>query len=416
MIIFSRVGSVRSVGQNKKVFFPLKNDIAMNEATTIKANTNISDIIGRYINLKRNGVNYVGLCPFHDERSPSLVCNDSRGIYKCFGCGAAGDVIDFVSRIEGVGFNEAITILDDGSTITNHIHRKPKAELPLFSIPEARLLNAYNQDYSTATLYQFFTGLFPAEIVRKVFDDYKVMAGANGLNVFPNVDINGSIRQVKELTADPTTGKRSHVIPPRINGITFLSAEEKENHQLKQCFFGEHLLSRYPNRDVIICESEKTALGMSIVEAITDPDNCGLWLATGGKNGVRMTSQTTIAPLTGRKVYLMPDNDAVNDWRAYLKPINKIAECHLVDAIADKENAADKAKYDIWDYTLEAFCRNQQLPFSDLFARWEHHLTTHATPTNEMIEEFRAAIVKHNHEPEFDPAKYPNVYKLINNV
>ncbi|MBN1915733.1 DNA primase [Candidatus Dojkabacteria bacterium] len=77
----------------------------------IKEKLNIVDVIQAYIpNLKKSGSNFFTLCPFHNEKTPSFSINPDLGIYKCFGCGEAGDVITFIEKIEGVDFPEAVEI------------------------------------------------------------------------------------------------------------------------------------------------------------------------------------------------------------------------------------------------------------------------------------------------------------------
>jgi DNA primase len=69
--------------------------------------------VGRYTDLKRNGAQMMGLCPFHDERSPSFSVDPQDKLYHCFGCGVAGDVFGFVMEKEGLGFSEAVEALAD---------------------------------------------------------------------------------------------------------------------------------------------------------------------------------------------------------------------------------------------------------------------------------------------------------------
>ena len=71
----------------------------------------ISDVVGRRTTLKRSGVEHFGLCVFHKERSPSLYVNDAEGVYRCFGCGASGDIIRFVMETEHLRFFEALEAL-----------------------------------------------------------------------------------------------------------------------------------------------------------------------------------------------------------------------------------------------------------------------------------------------------------------
>ncbi len=74
----------------------------------IKTRCNIVDVVGRYVQLKRTGTGYMGLCPFHGEKTPSFHVSDSRQFYHCFGCGESGDVISFVMKMDNVDFMTAV--------------------------------------------------------------------------------------------------------------------------------------------------------------------------------------------------------------------------------------------------------------------------------------------------------------------
>ena len=74
----------------------------------IRARTGLADAIARKVKLTRRGREYVGLCPFHHEKSPSFTVNEEKGFYHCFGCGAHGDVISFVMNTAGLSFPEAV--------------------------------------------------------------------------------------------------------------------------------------------------------------------------------------------------------------------------------------------------------------------------------------------------------------------
>ncbi len=74
-------------------------------------------MVGDYVRLKKRGSNYFGLCPFHSENTPSFSVNPDLSIYKCFGCGAGGDVFNFVMQIEGTAFPEAVRMLAEKAGI-----------------------------------------------------------------------------------------------------------------------------------------------------------------------------------------------------------------------------------------------------------------------------------------------------------
>ncbi|HVB83047.1 MAG TPA: DNA primase [Candidatus Binataceae bacterium] len=77
----------------------------------IRTRADIVEVIGAHVRLKRAGRNFVGLCPFHNEKTPSFSVNQERGFFHCFGCGAGGSVFNFVMRTEGLSFPEAIESL-----------------------------------------------------------------------------------------------------------------------------------------------------------------------------------------------------------------------------------------------------------------------------------------------------------------
>ena len=84
----------------------------------IRNSNDIVDIISQYVNLKKSGRNFFGLCPFHNEKSPSFAVSPDKQIFHCFGCGAGGNVFHFISKIEGIGFRESMEMLANRANIT----------------------------------------------------------------------------------------------------------------------------------------------------------------------------------------------------------------------------------------------------------------------------------------------------------
>jgi len=80
----------------------------------IKARHSLSAIVGRETKLRPSGSEFVGLCPFHKENTPSFRVNDAKGLYNCFGCGASGDAIKFLQDLKGLAFLEAVELLANG--------------------------------------------------------------------------------------------------------------------------------------------------------------------------------------------------------------------------------------------------------------------------------------------------------------
>ena len=83
----------------------------------VRQTNDIVDIISQYVHLKRSGRNFFGLCPFHNEKSPSFSVSPDKQIFHCFGCGVGGNVFTFLTKIEGINFVEAVQMLAERSNI-----------------------------------------------------------------------------------------------------------------------------------------------------------------------------------------------------------------------------------------------------------------------------------------------------------
>ena len=80
----------------------------------------IVDVVGRYVQLKKGGANYMGLCPFHNEKSPSFTVSPTKQFYHCFGCGAHGTAIGFLIEYSGMGFVDAVEQIGN-ERLRNHL-------------------------------------------------------------------------------------------------------------------------------------------------------------------------------------------------------------------------------------------------------------------------------------------------------
>src|SRR4030042_4907658 len=92
--------------------------IPENKIEEIRSAADIVDIISEFVQLKKRGKNFIGLCPFHSEKTPSFTVSADRQIYHCFGCGVGGNVFTFVMEHEKVSFGEAVKTLAERAGIT----------------------------------------------------------------------------------------------------------------------------------------------------------------------------------------------------------------------------------------------------------------------------------------------------------
>jgi DNA primase len=94
----------------------------------IRASTDVVDLVGRFVNLRKAGTNWKGLCPFHAEKTPSFMVNARKGIFHCFGCGAGGDAFGFLMRMDRLTFPEAVRALAKTAGVALPEDRGPRQD------------------------------------------------------------------------------------------------------------------------------------------------------------------------------------------------------------------------------------------------------------------------------------------------
>lgn len=148
----------------------------------IRDTVDLVEIVSAYVSLKKRGKSYVGLCPFHSEKTPSFYIDPSRGFYHCFGCGAGGNVFTFVMQMEKIGFVEAVKLLAEKAGISlpvSEYEGREKSEFELLyqvnqwaleffrraftQSPEGKKAEAYirNRGFDSSIIEKFQIGYAP---------------------------------------------------------------------------------------------------------------------------------------------------------------------------------------------------------------------------------------------------------------
>src|SRR5574344_312243 len=115
----------------------------------------IVDVVSDFVTLKKRGVNYIGLCPFHNEKTGSFTVSPAKGIYKCFGCGKGGNAVNFIMEIEQLSYVDALKFLAKKYNIEIVEKEVTPEELAQRNERESLMVaTAYAQRYFTNILHK----------------------------------------------------------------------------------------------------------------------------------------------------------------------------------------------------------------------------------------------------------------------
>ena len=347
----------------------MSNNIDENIEQKIRYAACIVDVLtdGLGVELHRSGANYVGLCPFHEDKHVgSFVVSEAKNICTCFSCNKTWDPIGALMEGKQMKYVDALRWLAAKYNIYIDDQPKPKveaskprakvADLPLirWDIELAkRYLGNENKNPLIQWLYALPMDELDSKRLRMVLGLYlvgtSVAEDTNGWTIWWQVDDNMKVRTGK-LMAYGDDGHRRKDLKYSFNFVhsMLLRAGRWSDKQFRveTCLFGLHLIDIFPNAEVCIVESEKSAL---ICAAFTDPRE-RLWMATAGKSNL---TRAKLQPLIdrGRYIVLYPDHDGFDEWKAAAKRIgyNKLS---VSNKILTEWLPMDGEKADIADIVL----------------------------------------------------------------
>ncbi len=240
---------------------------------------------------------------------------------------------------------------DNNISFDKPSQRQPFKKWPIAPVPKpvsvipVELFKHSLMNYERNNFVKFLIGLFGNEIAEKLISQYFIGTSKhwNGATVFYQIDNEGKIRTGKIILYNPVTGKRNKETKPPVQWVH--KALKLPDYELKQCLFGEHILSIEPLKPVAIVESEKTA----IIASIYLPQY--IWLASGAKEGL---NNEKCKVLSGRNVTLFPDLNCFEKWNSKAKELSSITRFQVSSLLEDRATEADKIQgLDIADYLVK---------------------------------------------------------------
>ena len=335
----------------------------------IKEAANIVDVVSDFVKLKKSGVRYLGLCPFHDDKHlGSFVVYPKGNVFKCFRCDAKGGPVEFVMKHENLTFPDAIRWLgkkysiETDMTDFNYTPPPPRpkpAPLPMLALPMA-MVESREPGREQNTLVQWLrTGICWDNTQRRRIDDvlkaYHVGHARQGHTIFWQIDNDGIVHTGKMMLYRPD-GHRDREARYGFDWIHSALFRDKrlpqwdeDKQEAKPTLFGLHLLDRYgPHATVNIVESEKTALIMAIAYG----NHTGqVWMACGG---LEMLNRERLKPIIEqhRRIVLYPDRDGIDRWRAKLENL-RYDRMHLnAEPVLNWWREEDGPKADVADVVV----------------------------------------------------------------
>lgn len=217
----------------------------------------------------------------------------------------------------------------------------------LHSVLPDQVFEASFSNSAQNNFIDYLITLFGTDLTRKLVDDYFIASSKlwKGATVFWQVDLSGQVRTGKIILYNPKSGKR---VKEPFNHIAWAHLVLRiNNFNLKQCFFGEHLLNFSLDKPVAIVESEKSA----IIASVFMPQF--IWLASGGLSNLGIDK---FRNLKGRRIILFPDLKGFKKWKQKAKEIERFLNCKILVSDFLELNASDNEKelgLDIADYLIE---------------------------------------------------------------
>lgn len=315
--------------------------------------------------LRREGIRYRTLCPWHDDHSPSLSFDERTGknYCHCFACGKGGDVIAYTMQHEQWTFQEACQWLSATFGIATLSPRQmmtvPKPKLRPQAVEATPAYNYIPMEMvdelvtAESSLGHCLMQMFRAEAVEWLTEEYRLgcyaFGGLDDYTVFPCIDRQGRACNLKiqHYQSDPALPRFGHSDQTTywLGKIWMRQRRLPSNAQLRNdCLFGEHLLPRYPASTVALVESPKNALyGALAFQQLT-------WVATGNKGNLK---PSVLKVLQGRDVIVIPDCDALEEWTAAIRDMADLANFTVSD-ICRRMAPEGQPKFDIADYLQQA--------------------------------------------------------------
>ena len=292
----------------------------------IKENSDIVDIIGEYVDLKKAGSSFKGLCPFHNEKTPSFTVDRKKQLFHCFGCGAGGDVVSFIMQKEGLSYPDSLKYLAQKAGINLVFNESPgmsEKRKKLYEINKDIMMYFYKnlltnkepQDYLLKRgLRSNIVNTFMLGFAKGSWDDLLNFARSNDIKeedllelgliakskngnyydkyrnrlIFPIIDTYGRIIGFGGRAIDNTMPK-------------YLNSPESEVFKKRFNLYGLNIFKKQNKRDLILVEGYMDVIALN---------NNGIDIAVASLGTAFTVDQAKLAKRYADNIYICYDSDS----------------------------------------------------------------------------------------------------------
>ena len=340
----------------------------------IKENSDIIDVIGQYVDLKRAGSSFKGLCPFHNEKTPSFTVDRKKQLFHCFGCGAGGDVVSFIMQKEGLTYPESLEYLAHRAGINlvydkNPINKEKNNRLyqinkdMMMFFYKNLLTNKIAQDYLLSRgLKSNIVNTFMLGFAKDSWDECLNFAKAKGYKeeelleiglvsrsknghyydkfrnriIFPIIDTYGRVIGFGGRSIDQTMPK-------------YLNSPESEIFKKRFNLYGLNIFKKQNKRDLILVEGYMDVIALN---------NSGIDIGVASLGTALTIDQAKLAKRYADNIYICYDSDNAG-IKATNKAIDIFSEANIKVNIIELTGGLDPDEY-IKKYGTDGFVKKMK--------------------------------------------------------
>ncbi len=338
-------------------------------ANQIKDNSDIVDIIGEYVDLKKAGSSYKGLCPFHNEKTPSFTVDKKKQLFHCFGCGAGGDVVSFIMQKEGLSYPESLKYLGEKAGINIVYNENPvvnKRRNKLFEINKEVMMYFYKNLLTNKAPQDYLLNRgLRSNIVNTFMLGYALDSWDDLLNFAKNKGIKEEDLLELGLVAKSKKGNyydkyRNRLIFPiidtygRVIGFggrsidkampKYLNSPESDVFKKRFNLYGLNNFKKQNRRDLILVEGYMDVIALN---------NNGIDLAVASLGTAFTIEQAKLAKRYADSIYICYDSDSAG-IKATKRAIEIFREAEIGVNIIELEDGLDPDDF-VKKYGRDAF-------------------------------------------------------------